>query len=213
MPTYRALAAIVIATALAGCGGRYGGGPTTPGAGAGKAKAPAGGLDAAALPYQVLDARTGRQVDPPALWARLAKARAICVGEEHPNPHHHWVQLEVVRKLTAQLGKGRRLALGLEMIQRPFQGVVDDYVAKRIDAAALRSRTGWEDRWGYDWGFYGPTFDAAIAAGGQLLALNTERELTKKVSRKASRRSMRPTRPSSPSSTSPTPRTRRGGTS
>jgi uncharacterized iron-regulated protein len=179
MPTYRALAAIVIA--IGACGGRYGGNPTP--AKPGSPKAPAGGLDAAALPYQVLDARTGRQVEPPAFWARLAKARAVCVGEEHPNPHHHWVQLEVVRHLAKDV-KPAKLALGLEMIQRPFQGVLDDYAAKRIDAAALRSRAGWEDRWGYDWGFYGPTFDVAVAAGGQLLALNTERELTKKVSRK-----------------------------
>jgi len=179
MPTYRALAAIVIV--IGACGGQYGGGPGP--AKPVSPKAPAGGLDAAALPYQVLDARTGRQVEPPAFWARLAKARAVCVGEEHPNPHHHWVQLEVVRHVSKDV-KPAKLALGLEMVQRPFQGVLDDYAAKRIDAAALRSRTGWEDRWGYDWGFYGPTFDVAVAAGGQLLALNTERELTKKVSRK-----------------------------
>ena len=48
------------------------------------------------------------------------------------------------------------------MFQRPFQGVLDDFAAKRIDDAALRSRTGWEDRWGYDYGFYGPTIDAAV---------------------------------------------------
>ena len=60
--------------------------------------------------------------------------------------------------------------------------MLDDYAAKRIDAAALRSRVGWEDRWGYDYGFYGPTIDAIVAAGGALLALNAPRELTKAVS-------------------------------
>jgi hypothetical protein len=64
-----------------------------------------------------------------------------------------------------------------------FQGPLDDYAAHKIDAATLRSRTGWEERWGYDWGFYGPTLDAAAAAGGALLALNAPRELTKKVVR------------------------------
>ena len=180
MSTYRALAGIVIA--FVGCGGRYGGNPTTPDKPTGKA--PAGGLDEAALPFQVLDARTGRQVNVAVLWPQLAKARAICVGEEHPNPHHHWVQLEVMRQIAKAVTKGEALALGLEMIQRPFQGVLDDYAAKRIDAAALRSRVGWEDRWAYDWNFYGPTLDVAIKAGASLLALNTERELTKKVSRK-----------------------------
>jgi uncharacterized iron-regulated protein len=72
----------------------------------------------------------------------------------------------------------------MEMVQRPFQGVLDDYAAKRIDAAALQARAGWEDRWGFPYAYYGPTIDAAVAAGGQLLALNAPRELTKKVSHK-----------------------------
>jgi hypothetical protein len=89
-----------------------------------------------------------------------------------------------VRELIKRQPKTDKLALGLEMIQRPFQAVVDDYAAKRIDAEALRSRSGWEERWNYDWGFYGPTIDAAVAAGAQILALNAARELTKKVVRK-----------------------------
>lgn len=167
--------------AAAGCGGRY---PAPAAAGPKAAPgAPKGGIEQAALPYVVLDGRTGRQLDEAAFWPRLARARAVCIGEEHPNPHHHWVQLHAVRKLVAAIGEGAPIALGLEMIQRPFQGVLDDYAAKRIDAEALKSRTGWEERWGYDFGFYGPTLDAALGAGGTLLALNASRELTKKVSR------------------------------
>jgi uncharacterized iron-regulated protein len=180
MVTTRALLVLVVA---AGCGGRYPG-PAAPGGGPApdKAAMPKGGIEHAALPYVVLDGRTGRQLDEAAFWPRLAQARAVCIGEEHPNPHHHWVQLHAVRKLVAAR-KDEALALGLEMIQRPFQGVLDDYAAKRIDAEALKSRTGWEERWGYDFGFYGPTLDTAVAAGAKLLALNASRELTKKVSR------------------------------
>ena len=99
-----------------------------------KGRAPEGGLAMAALPYQILDGRSGRQVEEAAFWARPQRARAICVGEEHPNPHHHWVQLRVVEEIGKR--KPAKLALGLEMIQRPFQGPLDDYQAKRIDAAA-----------------------------------------------------------------------------
>lgn len=143
-----------------------------------------GGIEHAALPYQVLDARTGHAVDEAAFWTRVTSARAICVGEDHQNPHHHWFQLEVMKQLAKRVPRTEHLALGLEMVQRPFQGVLDDYAAKRIDAAALRSRTGWEDRWGYDYGFYGPTIDVAVGAGARLVALNAARELTKKVSHK-----------------------------
>jgi uncharacterized iron-regulated protein len=174
--TVRVLAALAVITM--GCAGHYGAKPTTP-----TTKRPMGSIVNAALPYQVLDARTGRQLDDAAFWSSLLAARAVCVGEDHTNPHHHWAQLEIVSQV-AKRSPGIPLALGLEMIQRPFQGVLDDYAAKRIDAVALRSRVGWEERWGYDWGFYGPTIDAAVAAGAKLLALNAAKELTKKVSKK-----------------------------
>lgn len=140
------------------------------------------GVDTVALPYQIVDARTGKSVDEPAFWGRLVAARAVCVGEEHNNVHHHWMQLHVVRELIKRLPPGTRLALAMEMFQRPFQGVLDDYAARRIDAAQLRSRSGYEARWGYDYAFYGPTIDAARGAGAQLLAANAADELRKKVS-------------------------------
>jgi uncharacterized iron-regulated protein len=165
----------------AACGGSYGG--TAPRAGkAGKAGKPARGIEAAALPYSVLDARTGRQIETEAFWTQLAGARVACVGEDHPNPHHHWFQLEAVTQLVARR-PGAPFALGMEMFQRPFQGVLDDFAANRIDEAALLSRSGWEERWGYDFGFYRPTMHKAIAAGGKLLALNAPRELVKRVVR------------------------------
>src|SRR5260221_8380823 len=121
---------------VAACGGVYGGSPP---------KAPKHrGIEDAALPYQILDARSGHQIDTAAFWDKLATERAVCVGEEHKNPHHHWVELEVTRHL---MKKWTHAALGMEMFQRPFQGVLDDYAARRIDEGALRSRAGWEDRW------------------------------------------------------------------
>jgi uncharacterized iron-regulated protein len=165
----------LVLAATTACGGRYGGsGPEHP-------QAAGRGIEAAALPYQIVDARTGKAVEEPAFWDRLAASHAVCIGEEHPNPHHHWLQLHVVRQLIQRLPPGTRVALAMEMFQRPFQGVLDDYAAHRIDAAQLRSRSGYEERWGYDYGFYGPTIDAAVAGGAQLVAANAPRELTKKV--------------------------------
>ncbi|HEX3764793.1 MAG TPA: ChaN family lipoprotein [Kofleriaceae bacterium] len=173
--SHRGHAVSVLALAVLGCGGRYGGPPVE------QPQPVRHGIEAAALPYQIVDARTGKSVDEPAFWGRLTAAHAVCIGEEHPNPHHHWMQLHMVRELIKRLPPGTRLALAMEMFQRPFQGVLDDYAARRIDAAQLRSRSGYEDRWGYDFGFYGPTIDAAVGAGAQLLAANAAKELTKKV--------------------------------
>src|SRR5688572_14896178 len=112
--TLRRGAVLALAMTALGCGGRYGGST------AARPKAPPGGIEAAALPYQVVDARTRKSVDEAAFWTRLAAARAVCIGEEHPNPHHHWLQLHVVRELVKRLPRGTHIALALEMFQRPF---------------------------------------------------------------------------------------------
>jgi uncharacterized iron-regulated protein len=165
------LLSLVVIGATA-CAGSYGGQPPA------RPAAKRGGIENAALPYTVLDARTGHQVDTSAFWDKLASERVVCIGEEHKNPHHHWVELETVKRLAT---KWPHFALGMEMFQRPFQGVLDDYAAKKIDQAALLSRSGWEDRWGYDFSFYGPTIAVAVDAHAALVALNAAKELTKKV--------------------------------
>ena len=156
----------------AACGGRYH-------ADAPAAKDAPRGVEAAALPYKILDARTGHEVPEAEFWSKLGAARAVCVGEEHPNPHHHWVQLQVIQHLATRTGP---FAVGMEMVQRPFQGVLDDYAAKRIDDDAMTARTGWEDRWGYDFKLYRPILHVVIDHGGALLALNASKEIVKKVS-------------------------------
>jgi uncharacterized iron-regulated protein len=90
------------------------------------------------------------------------------------------MQLQAVKHV---MPAWKHAALGMEMFQRPFQGVLDDFAAKRIDEATLRSRSGWADRWGYDFELYGPVIRAAVAAHASLLALNAPRELTKQVVR------------------------------
>ena len=171
----RALWMLVLAAA---CGGNYGGrpAPRTPASPSAAAAGPRG-IEAAGLPYHVLD-RNGHQLDDAVFWKQLATARAVCVGEEHPNPHHHWVQLQIVQHLAKAWP---HLALGMEMVQRPFQAVLDDYAARRISDDDLRSRVGWEDRWGYDFSLYKPILAAVLDAHGALVALNAPRELTKKV--------------------------------
>src|SRR4029079_16822510 len=97
------VAALVAVIAAAACGGRYGR-STTPGPEA-EGKTGKRGIEQAALPYSIVD-RAGHTTDMAAFWSRLSTARAVCVGEDHPNPHHHWVQLMVVRELGKRLHKG-----------------------------------------------------------------------------------------------------------
>lgn len=164
----------IVTLAAAACGGRYqASAPTT-------AAAPAEGLDAAALPYAIVDGHTGRAVDEATFWRAVEGAAAVCLGEEHPNPHHHWAQLAIVRRLAAV---GGRRALGLEMIQGSLQGIVDDLVAGAIDEPTFVNRVAWAERWGFPWPLYQPTVAAARAAGWSVRALNADVALVKRVAR------------------------------
>ncbi len=172
-----ALCATAASMALAACGGASSSGASKP--------SEARGVEAADLPFRVLRARGGQEIGWAAFLAELDRAGAVCLGENHRNPHDHWAQLHVLDQLTARNRKaGVATALGMEMFQRPFQGVLDDFAARRIDEGALLSRSGWKDRWGFDWALYRPMVLMARDRGATLVALNAPRELTKKVSRR-----------------------------
>ena len=143
------------------------------------------GVEAAGLPFKILRGHGGAEVPLEEFWATLAAAPAVCVGEQHTNPHAHWAQLAVWKELVAR-GKtaGRPMALGLEMVQRPLQGVLDDYASGKIDEPTFLSRSAWDDRWGYDFALYRPVFELARAEGLPILALNARQEITRAVGRK-----------------------------
>jgi uncharacterized iron-regulated protein len=172
---------VAILLLAAACPGRYQE-PAKP-KGNGSGVGPVKGVADAVLPYAIVDGRNGRAVTEAELWTALASARAVCVGEEHPNPHHHWAQLVIVGAAAEKLA-GKKLALGMEMVQSPFQGPLDDWSAQKIDEAALLSRTGWADRWGYDFALYRPILERARQGGMAILALNAPRELVKAVGKK-----------------------------
>ena len=171
----RHVISVVVGALLVACGGHYGARPSAPQASSGPR-----GVEAAGLPYRIVDARTGHDLPEADFWTALGGARAICVGELHDNPHHHWAQLRVVDELSRR--RGAALGLGLEMVQRPFQGVLDDWAAHRIDERALLSRTGWADRWGYDFALYRPMLERTVERGGHVVALNAAEEVAKKLS-------------------------------
>jgi aminopeptidase N len=110
----------------------------------------------------------------------LASARVVYVAERHDDPHHHAVQgrlLGLLHRAQPSLG------IGLEMVKRPFQAPLTDYVEGRIDEAALLERTEWTRRWGYDFALYRPLLEYARAHRLAAFALNAPDELTRKVAR------------------------------
>ncbi len=103
----------------------------------------------------------------------------IYVGERHTNYEDHKVQLQVIRSLYEQ---GRKFAIGMEMFQKPFQEVINDYISNKIDEKEFLKNTEYFSRWKFDYIYYKEIIDYARLKDIPVIALNISSEILKKVS-------------------------------
>jgi aminopeptidase N len=110
----------------------------------------------------------------------LAASRIIYIGERHDRFAHHINQLQLIKKMH---NAGCNLAVGMEMFQKPFQPVVNDYLAGRIDERKFLKKTEYFSTWRYDYNLYKPVIDYLKRQNLPLVALNIHGEISRKVAR------------------------------
>ena len=111
----------------------------------------------------------------------VSEKRVIYIGEHHDRFSHHMAQLRVIQGLDR---RDRRLAVGMEMFQRPFQDVLDRYLDGQIDEKTFLKESEYLKRWRYDYHLYRPIIEYCKEHGIPILALNLPAEISKKVARK-----------------------------
>lgn len=111
---------------------------------------------------------------------KVADKKIIYVGEQHDKYEHHVAQLEVIRGLYR---KGRKLAIGMEMFQRPYQKALDDYIEGRIDEREFLKSSAYFKTWGLDYNYYKNILRFARDERIPVIALNIRREIVNKVAR------------------------------
>lgn len=116
-----------------------------------------------------------------ALSSRLAAHRVVLVGEIHTNYGDHLNQLAVIKSLHKHWKK--KTSIGLEMIQQPYQSILDKYIAGEINERDMLLKTEWFDRWQFDFRLYRPIFNYARENKIPLVALNIPKELTKRITK------------------------------
>lgn len=121
-----------------------------------------------------------RYDSPSTVFQQLAKANVVYLGETHDSPADHQAQLEIIKELHQ---RNPKLAIGLEMFQRPYQGALDRYLAGKLTETELQQQSQYEKRWGFPWEYYAPILRYAKAHQLPLVALNTPTEVTRKVAR------------------------------
>jgi len=157
------LAALALVV-CAGCAGAAGRGPQTP----------ESIVRAQSDPRALVDARTGKSLEPDAFFSVLRTKQVVYVGERHDQPADHGVQYSILRQLHRDEGS---LAIGMEMFQIPFQEPLDAWSAGRIDDAVLRRETEYDERWGFDFSLLRPVLEYARSRGLEVVALNAPREV------------------------------------
>ena len=111
---------------------------------------------------------------------QLAQSKMVLVGESHTTYGDHLNQLAIIKNLRPHW---KQMAIGLEFVQYPFQQGLDDYIAGKINQEEMLRQTQWYDRWRYDFRLYRPIFEYAKQQKIPLIALNTPREITKRISK------------------------------
>ena len=106
--------------------------------------------------------------------------RIVYVGENHDNYANHTVQLQFIKDLS---GSGVQIAIGMEMFQKPFQPVLDEFIKGSIDQKTFLKKTEYFKRWGFDYDLYKPILDYARDNRIPVIALNIEKEIVDSVAK------------------------------
>ena len=116
----------------------------------------------------------------PDVLAHGAGKKIIYVGETHNLFPDHVMELEIIKDLHK---RGRPIAIGMEMFQRPFQKVLDDYIGGKIDEAEFLKGMEYFKRWGFDYHLYRPILLYARSENIPMIALNIPQETVDNVFR------------------------------
>ena len=112
----------------------------------------------------------------------MSRRNAVFLGETHDSFRDKRLATRILRQLKLKRGS---VALGLEMVQQPFQQVLDWYVYRAPPSKAsdkiLFRETEWDARWGWDFEGYLPLLRYAQLRKVPMIALNVEAELTARV--------------------------------
>lgn len=114
------------------------------------------------------------------MLSELQDSDVIYLGETHDNKEDHQNQLTIIKELH---NRQKKMAIAMEMFQRPYQDIINQYLANQITAEELVKKSEYEKRWGFPWENYAPILRLAKEKQLPVIALNTPSEITRKVAR------------------------------
>jgi uncharacterized iron-regulated protein len=127
----------------------------------------------------IVSSRTGATVTFDELLEDLLTVRIVYVGEQHTNPHHHAIQLRIIRALH---DKAPDLVVGMEMFDATYQDVLDAWSSGALDRDSFLKKTHWYANWRYPFELYADILDFVRENRIRLVGLNIPFHLPAKIS-------------------------------
>jgi uncharacterized iron-regulated protein len=94
---------------------------------------------------KIISAQTGQVVSFEMMIADAEQAKVIYIGEQHA------AQLRVIMALFENHPD---LSVGMEMFAKPYQPILDEWIAGNLDETAFLRKTHWYNNWRFDYQLY-----------------------------------------------------------
>lgn len=132
------------------------------------------------LALDVVGIRPSEAISLEDIITEVSDKPVIYVGEGHTYYEHHKVQLEFIRRLHE---KGKKIAIGMEMFQRPYQEALDRYISGQSGEKELLVESEYYTRWKFDFLLYREILEYARGNGIPVVALNQKNEIVSKAAK------------------------------
>lgn len=109
----------------------------------------------------------------------LAKARVIYIGENHNDPQHHQIQLDIIKTIFE---RHPDVTVGMEMFDHTYQPILDQWSSGELDQDLFLQKTHWYANWRYPISLYADILEFIKTKHIPLIGLNIPFHLPPKIS-------------------------------
>lgn len=126
----------------------------------------------------IISTDTGSPISYKTLIHNLNHVRIIYVGENHSDPVHHEIQLNILKDIY-KLNKD--IIVGMEMFDQSYQPVLDQWTAGKLDRKTFLKRTHWYANWKMDDQLYADILDYIKENKIKVIGLNIPFHIPPKI--------------------------------
>lgn len=130
------------------------------------------------LPGTIVDTHRRRTIDFSELVTALEQVTIVYVGESHRDPAHHDVQRRIIEALA---DRKPGLSVGLEMFDRTYQPILDQWGRGLLDETAMLEKSHWYANWRYPYALYRELMATIQTRGLRPVALNLPFHIPPKI--------------------------------